>query len=101
MILQKVWVQEPPRVALRSWQGSEDEVNKEEIVRVLVRAADDNGFIARLTEHGEDALRGYNLTGRKKAALLSGDLGWIESHLGKLNARLRTWPECRLQQEIW
>ena len=87
--------------AVRRRRVDANEVNREEIVRVLVRAAEDNGFIARLTEHGADAMRGYTLTWREKAALLSGDLGWIEARLGKLNARLRTWPECRLQQEIW
>ena len=99
MILHKAW--ERPATLLWPERVDEQEVNKEEIVRVLARAAEDNGFIARLTEHGEDALRGYSLTGQEKAALLSGDIRWIEAHLGKLNARLRTWLDCRLQQEIW
>jgi len=91
------------RPAFTLWTEREDEVeiDHEEIVRVLVRAAEDNGFIARLTHDGEQALRPYSLTWREKAALLSGDIRWLEAHLGKLNARLRTWPECRLQQEIW
>lgn len=100
-MLQETWVEERPKPALRPRRRGESEINKEEIMRVLVRAAEDNRFIARLTDHGEDALSEYSLTGREKAALLSGDLRWIEAHLGKLNARLRTWPECRLQQEIW
>jgi molybdenum-dependent DNA-binding transcriptional regulator ModE len=95
MLRQKVWVED----SLAS--NAKDEINKEEIIRVLARAAGDNGFIARLTERGEEALRGYSLTMREKAALLSGDIRWLEAHLGKLNARLRTWPECRLQQEVW
>ena len=99
MILHRAW--DRPAAILRPRQVGEQGVNKEEIVRVLMRAAEDNGFIARLTECGEDALRGYSLTGQEKAALLSGDIRWIESHLGKLNARLRTWLECRLQQEVW
>lgn len=73
----------------------------DEILRVLDRAADDNDFIAELTYRGSKALEGYNLTMEAKAALLSGDIRWIEAQLGKLDARLRTWPDCRLQQEIW
>ena len=72
-----------------------------EILRVLDRAAEDNGLIAELTHRGSKALEGYKLTLKAKAALLSGDIRWIEARLGKLNARLRTWLDCRLQQEIW
>jgi hypothetical protein len=75
--------------------------NAAEILRVLDRAAGDNGFIAELTYDGSRALQGYDLTVEAKAALLSGDIGWIENRVGKLDARLRTWLECRLQQEIW
>ena len=73
----------------------------EEILRVLDRAVEDNEFIAQLTHRGADALEGYQLTMEAKAALLSGDVRWIEQHVGKLDARLRTWLDCRLQQEIW
>ena len=73
-----------------------------ELVRVLERAAGDDAFIARLTCEGSKALQGYNLTSEEQAALLSGDLQWIEAHLGgKLDDRLSTWLWCRLQQEIW
>lgn len=71
------------------------------ILGVLERAADDDRFIAQLTHHGADALRGYGLTMEAQAALLCGDVRWIEARVGKLDARLRTWPDCRLQQEIW
>jgi hypothetical protein len=43
----------------------------------------------------------YDLSDEAKAALLSGDINWIEDRVGKLDARLRTWLDCRLQQEIW
>jgi len=74
---------------------------RSELRRVLERAADDPGFIAQLTEQGSKALAGYNLTFEEKAALLCGDIRWIEARLGKLNKRLSTWLWCRLQQEIW
>jgi hypothetical protein len=73
----------------------------DEMRRVLERAARDNGFIAELTYRGAKALEGYKLTLQAKAALLSGDIRWIEARLGKLNDRLRVWVDCRLAQEIW
>ena len=73
----------------------------EEILRVLKRAAVDDGFIAQLTVQGSQALLGYDLSQQAKAALVSGDLAWIETRVGKLSAQLRTWIDCRLQQEIW
>ena len=73
----------------------------EEILRVLDKAAEDNEFIAQLTHRGADALKGYQLIMEAQAALLSGDVRWIEEHVGKLDDRLRTWLDCRLQQEIW
>ena len=74
---------------------------KEAIVTVLERAADDPAFVAQLTYQGSKALQGYDLTLEEKAALLSGDINWIEARVGKLDTRLSTWLECRLQQEIW
>ena len=73
----------------------------DEMRRVLERAADDNGFIAELTYRGAKALEGYKLTMQAKAALLSGDIRWVEARLGKLSDRLRIWLDCRLAQEIW
>lgn len=77
------------------------QVYGEDLTRVLDRAADDDGFITELTYRGSEALRSYDLTVEEKAALLSGDIGWIESRVGNLNTRQRAWLECRLQQEIW
>lgn len=90
------------RVTTRLTYPSYDEdLDRKEILRVLDRAASDNGFIARLTDRGSDALRGYYLSNEAKAALLSGDIRWIEARVGKLDARSSTWLWCRLQQEIW
>ena len=50
-----------------------------------------------LAQSGSD----YDLTWSEEAALLSGDIQWIEAHFGKLDAAQRTWLECRLQQEKW
>jgi len=75
--------------------------DRQEILRVLTRAAKDNRFIAQLTTEGSEALRNYDLTMEAKAALISGDIRWIEARVGKLDGQLRTWPDCRLQQENW
>ena len=74
-----------------------------EILAVLERAARDPDFIAQLTYAPETALKGYKLSHAAKAALESGDVRWIESCVGKnkLDARMRTWLECRLAEEIW
>jgi hypothetical protein len=100
MFQENVLVQERPAIALRinlDYRRTESQ----EILRVLERAAEDDAFIAQLTYHGSDALQGYSLSSEAKAALLSGDVGWIEAYVGELDRRLRTWPDCRLQQEIW
>jgi hypothetical protein len=75
--------------------------SRDEVLRVLERAADEPAFIAQLTAQGSEALKDYHLSTQAKAALVSGDVKWIQSHVGKLDERLMTWPRCRLGQEIW
>ena len=72
-----------------------------EVIKVLERAANDDNFIAQLTYEGSKTLQGYDLILEEKAALLSGDIRWIEAHVGTLDDHLSTWLWCRLQQEIW
>ena len=74
---------------------------KKALMNVLERAADDCAFIAQLTYQGSEALQDYDFTSEEKAALLSGDIKWIEAHIGKLDERLSMWLWRRLQQEIW
>lgn len=74
---------------------------KTEILAVLARAARDPSYIALLTYDPSRALEGYRLTSPARAAIASGDLRWIEGKVGHLDARLRTWIDCRLSQEIW
>ncbi len=74
---------------------------REELRRVLNQAAADSDFITQLTFQGAKALQEYDLSLEEKAAILNGDVGWIEAQVGKLNDRLKTWLWCRLQQEIW
>jgi hypothetical protein len=101
MLLQKVFPQAKPVVVSPRRADLDGVVHRKEILRVLERAAGDNSFIARLTHQGDEALRGYNLDWREKAALLSGDIRWIEARVGKLSQRQRVWIDCCLQQEKW
>jgi len=76
-------------------------IHREEMIRVLERAAVDNGFVADLFYKGADALEQYSLTGPEKLALLTGDIQWIESFIGPLTPTQKRWLEQRLSAEIW
>jgi hypothetical protein len=82
-------------IVLREKESDQD------ILRVLDRAANDDAFIAALTYNGHETLESYHLTTEAEAALLSGDIGWIETRIGRLDERQQTWLWCRLGQEIW
>ena len=74
---------------------------KEEMITILERAAFDSEFIAQLLYKGADALEEYDLTGPEKLALLTGDIEWIEKHIGPLKPNQKLWLEQRLSAEIW
>ena len=76
-------------------------VNRNEVLRVLERAAHDPGFIAEIADNGSAALRNYHLTLPEQAALVSGDVGWIQDHVGKLTDSQCTLLNCMLQREAW
>jgi DNA-binding NtrC family response regulator len=80
---------------------SQSLVHRDEVLRVLERAATDSHFVADLFYSGADALEGYTLTGAEKLAILTGDIQWIEQHVGKLTPAQRRWLEQRLSAEIW
>ena len=71
------------------------------VLSVLDRAAKDNAFLAQLADNPSEALKNYDLTSEERAALLSGDIRKIESWVGKLDERLKTWLIARLAQEKW
>jgi len=71
------------------------------VLGVLDRAVRDNAFLARLAENPAEALKEYELSTEERAALMSGDIRKIESWVGKLDERLRTWLMLRLSQEKW
>jgi hypothetical protein len=75
--------------------------NRNEVLRVLERAAHDDGFIADIADSGSAALSTYRLTLPEKAALVSGDIRWIEEHVGQLTNSQCTLLNCMLQREAW
>lgn len=71
------------------------------ILDVLERAADEPAFRVQMSEGDPAALEPYNLTPLEKAAIRSGDLGWIESYVTELDERQKVWIMARLEQEDW
>ena len=66
-------------------------MSKEAVLAVLERAAKDITFYSQLAEDYAKALQDYDLTREEQAALISGDVRWIESRIGrKLDERLMT-----------
>lgn len=76
-------------------------MSKESVLTVLKRAVEEDSFLAQLSDDPAKALKDYDLTREESAALSSGDVRWIEAHIGRLDKRLMTWFDCRLQQEKW
>ncbi len=76
-------------------------IHKETVTKVLERAAHDTDFVSRLFYDGADALEEYDLTGPEKLAILTGDIPWIEEHVGSLTPTQKRWLEQRLSMEIW
>ncbi len=75
---------------------------RDDLLAVLRRAANESEFLARLAENPHEALKEYySLTAEEKAALASGDIKKIETWVGKLDKELATWLWCRLSQEKW
>ena len=81
---------------------SDEKAQKEAILAVLGRAADDPKFFNRLSGDTHETLKQYyQLTPEQRAALASGDIQKIEKWVGKLDERLATWLWCRLSEEQW
>lgn len=76
-------------------------IHKDEMIKVLEKAGSNSEFIAKLLFHGSEALDEYDLTGPEKLAILTGDIKWIEKHIGPLKPTQRLWLEQRLNAEIW
>ena len=74
---------------------------RETILEVLARAADDRKFLARLAENPYRVLQEYDLSEEARLALARADAEKLESWVGPLDERLRTWPNVRRSQVNW
>jgi DNA-binding NtrC family response regulator len=75
--------------------------HRDEILRLLERAATDQNMVYELMHCGADALADCSLTNAEKLAILTADIEWIEKHVGQLSATQRKWLEARRNSEIW
>ena len=71
------------------------------MIRVLNRTAEDEIFWTDLMEKGSEALADYQLTHEAKAAIVSGDLNWINRNVGELTQKQLMFIYKRLEREAW
>jgi DNA-binding NtrC family response regulator len=71
------------------------------VLQILDRTADDPDFLDRLYVEGSNALKDYDISSEAKAAIVSGDVKWIEENVGKLTEKQMLALVQRLETEIW
>lgn len=76
-------------------------IQKREVTQVLNRTSEDRAFWADLMENGSRALTEYQLSSEAKAAIVSGDLKWINENVGELTQRQLMFIYKRLEREAW
>ena len=76
-------------------------IQRQEVIRVLERAHKNNAFWCDLMENGSEALRHYRLSYDAKAAIISGDLNWIQENVGELTEEQLVFMHRRLEREAW
>ena len=95
-VVQKALKAHPPDPA-----GDSGVIHREEMLRMLERAATDQNLVYDLMHCGADALSDYEFTNAEKLAILTADIEWIEKHVGELSPVQRKWLEARRNTEIW
>jgi len=76
-------------------------IQKREVSQILNRTAEDSDFWTDLMENGSIALEGYQLSTEAKAAIISGDLKWINEKIGELTQKQLMFIYKRLEREAW
>jgi DNA-binding NtrC family response regulator len=76
-------------------------IQKREVIRVLDRTYEDSAFWRDLMEGGQEVLEAYQLSSEAKAAILSGDLTWINENVGQLTQKQLMFILKRLEREGW
>ena len=76
-------------------------IQREEVIRVLDKAYQNQTFWRELMENGSEALKDYRLSRNAKAAIVSGDLKWIRENIGELTEDQLLFIYKRLEREAW
>jgi len=76
-------------------------IQKREVSQILNRTAEDSDFWKDLMENGSVALEEYQLSSEAKAAIVSGDLRWINQNVGELTQKQLMFIYKRLEREAW
>ncbi|HMA66494.1 MAG TPA: response regulator [Desulfosalsimonadaceae bacterium] len=76
-------------------------IEKQEVMRVLNRTSEDKRFWQQLFKDGSAALKDYKLSSEAKAAILSGDLGWLNANIGELTQKQLMFIYKQLEKEVW
>ena len=76
-------------------------IQKREVIQALNRTAEDRDFWTELMKNGSEALEGYQLSLEAKAAIVSGDLKWINEQVGELTQKQLMFIYKRLEREAW
>ena len=76
-------------------------IQKREVIRVLDRTYEDQTFWTDLMEERFDVLEDYQLSSEARAAILSGDLKWINENVGELTQKQLMFILKRLEREAW
>lgn len=89
------------RVVKTAETEEEKLIQKREVIQVLNRSAKDTKFWTDLMENGSEAMLAYRLSWEAKAAIMSGDLKWIQENVGELNKKQLMFVYKRLEREVW
>lgn len=94
---------EAPVARIQERVETEEEklIQKREVIRVLNRTAEDMAFWTDLMENGSEALQEYHLSHEARAAIASGDLNWLNTHVGELTQKQLMFIFKRLEREAW
>ncbi|MBU1744751.1 MAG: response regulator [Proteobacteria bacterium] len=76
-------------------------IQRQEVIRVLDRAYQNQDFWRELMENGSESLQNYRLSRTAKAAIMSGDLKWIRENVGELTEEQLLFIYKRLEREAW
>lgn len=76
-------------------------IQKREVIKVLNRTTEDHQFWRDIMELGSEALEEYALRPEAKAAIVSGDLKWLNEHVGELTQKQLQIIFRRGEREVW